>query len=347
MVPVDKQDPIQTAPVSVLPIFIPIFQLFALLPPIQAFYLWELITAVLLFFYLSSFLKKAGVLSWKEIILPCILCFPSFSNSYWGQVNLPLVICVGEFIRCIRNKQDLKAGLWIGGLILKPQLLILLAPIFLFQKRWKLFSGLSITILLALAFSILLGGWGSILGVIAMMFQFSAGLPTNSPEMMMNWRMVGERLNLITSPLIAWTVVAIGMIATALGTFLLWRKPIEAHSSRFLVAFTGTLAATLAITWHSHVHMAMVLIPPLAYLFTKDILKKRLFQSWIYCLPVVMLLVGIPFILLGFNKYFLVTGFPGVFLFIYNLIFLAWAWKFLQSPNLVDSDVKTARIKTN
>ena len=58
---------------------------------------------------------------------------PVFLNFFFGQVNLWLLICAGEFFRAFLSAKPLKAGLFLGGWLLKPQLLILIIPFLLIQ----------------------------------------------------------------------------------------------------------------------------------------------------------------------------------------------------------------------
>ncbi len=281
----------QVAPVSVLPVFIPLFQLFALLPPIPAFYLWSALNLVGFILYLVFFLQRVKAHNWQMLVLLGLFTYPSFSNLYFGQINLLLMIFVGEFIINVKLKRDFNAGLWMGGLILKPQLLILLVPVFLLQRKWKLLGGCFLSCAVALVGSLLLGKTAGLMGVTAIIVQFSKGIPTNLPAYMMNWRMIGEQISGLFSRGISWSVAVIGMIGTAGLTLLMWRKPVATDSERFLVIFTGTLAATLIVTWHSHIHMAMVLLPGILLLLSNKVFPGKIFKGWLFGLPLTLLLI--------------------------------------------------------
>jgi hypothetical protein len=330
IIPVDQLASFQVAPVSVLPVFIPLFQLFALLPPIPAFFLWSALNLVGCILYLVFFLRRVKAPNWQMLVLLGLLTYPSFSNLYWGQINLLLMICIGEFIRQVFSKHDIRAGLWIGGLVLKPQLLILIVPALLMQRKWKMLGGFSLTILVAMGGSFLLGKLTGLMGVAGIMTQFTKGIPTNSPEFMMNWRMIGEQLIPFLPSAISWGVVVLGMIGTALLAFLLWRRPMEFHSTNFLVCLTGTLAATLVVTWHSHVHMAMVLLPPVLFLTSRRLFPIQI-NSWLFSVPIVLLFVIYPLKILDLTTFNILALIPGLFLFIINLVFLLWAWKTLRA----------------
>jgi hypothetical protein len=318
-------------PVPYLPIFIILFQVFALFPVVPAFAIWSILNLVGFFFYVSFFLHKMGVNDRKRLSLIGLLAFSTFVNTFWGQVNLLPLIFVGEFIRNINKKHDLLSGMWLGGLILKPQLLILIGPFLLFQKKWKALGGLCITMLITVFVSILLGGVSSIFNWMTMMFTYIPGIATNAPEFMMNWRMVGVRLSYSFPSYTAWGIAAVGMIGTVVVTYFLWRKPLLNHSQNFLIAFFGTLAATLAFTWHSHIHMAITLIPLLLYFYNEKILPEKLFNWWIFGIPFIILGLLLPINLLHLDQYKLLSGTAALSFLIFNMVFLFWALKSLGS----------------
>jgi len=319
-------------PVPNLPVFFILFQLFALIPPITSFIIWTVVTFLGTFLYLIFFFKRLKIPNADFLALLGLFSFQSFSNLYWGQINLLLMICIGEFIRNISLKHEIGAGLWLGGLILKPQLIILIAPFLLFQRKWRLLGGFSLTIFLVLIASLILGKPTGILAFVNTITKYSTGLPTNMPETMMNWRMIGERLSFSLSPSISWGFAALGMIATTIAAGLLWCKRIDTNAPGFLVVLTGTLAATMVVTWHSHIHMAMVLLPLILYLTKIELLPDRLMQWWIFFLPMIFLILIYPLQIMAVDTFNIQTLLPGLVFLIFNLVFLGWAWISIHSP---------------
>lgn len=331
IIPPSGSAPLPVVPVPYLPIFVVIFQVFALLPPIPAFSVWSALNGIGLVLYLVFIFRNLKIQSWSAFIFPGVLAFPVFFNLYSGQINLLLLICVGEFLRNILLQKDLQAGLWLGGLVLKPQLLILILPVLLLQKKWKLLGGSFLSILVAVIISLVLAKPSGLAAMVTLILKYSAGLPTNIPENMMNWRMIGERLSWFLPPTYAWVVAAVGMTCTATIVFLLWRKPLATDSAEFLAAFTGTLAATLAITWHSHVHMAMILLLPVFYLHARQKLGQKIVHWWLFSVPIITLFISFPLRLLFADTYDLMHGLQGSIMLVFNLVFIGWAWKFIRS----------------
>jgi len=337
----------EVVPVPFLPIFIPVFQVFSLIPPVPSFYIWSIFNLVGFFFYIRFFLRRLEVQNWRRLTIMGMLAFPSFLNLFWGQVNLLLLVCVGEFIRNILDKREFRAGLWLGGLILKPQLLILIGPAMLLQRKWKLLGGFSSTIGVTLVSSLLLGKLSSLINLASLLTKYVPGIASNAQENMTNWRMVGERLSIFLPITISWGITAIGIAGTTLITFLLWRKPISLPSPTFLIAFTGTLAATMAVTWHSHIHMAMVLIPPILYLYDRQVFPRKLFNWWMLSVPFIVLFLTLPVKLLNLDRYNTLAGLTGFCMLIFNLIILVWAWRVnnYRTPSLINVSDQDSKLE--
>ena len=119
-----------------------------------------------------------------------LLSFPVIVSLTEGQVEVFLVVCMGEFIRYALNKKPLLSGIWLGGLLLKPQLLIIIIPILMIQKNWKVLMGFFASSGVIIGSSFILSGTKGMRSLIDLWIRFSAGIATSSPERMINWRMV-------------------------------------------------------------------------------------------------------------------------------------------------------------
>lgn len=271
-------------PVPFLPAFLLPFQILALLDARVSFGIWTIVNAVLLAWYLVFFTRGTGTSCGKRSFLAAMLSFPVFATLFEGQVNVFLTICVGEFLRAMLNNKPVRAGLWLGGFLLKPQFLILILPATLMQRSWKVLFGFSISACLLLGISLVLGGKESIVGMVRLWTGYSGGIGTNSPENMMNWRMVLVRLSAFLAPWVGWSISIGGMALSLIATCLLWRTPLSPTSSQYRIAFLGTLAGTGAITWHAHTHMLIVLIPPLLMLNHQP-WGRRAWNLFLFSLP--------------------------------------------------------------
>ena len=87
-----------------------------------------------------------------------MISLPVYFTIWEGQVNFWLAICVGEFIRLMLDDRPFIAGLWLGGWMLKPQLLPLITIFFLLHKFKKAFFGLTSSAFLSIVISFCLLG---------------------------------------------------------------------------------------------------------------------------------------------------------------------------------------------
>jgi hypothetical protein len=96
----------------------------------------------------------------------------------------------------------------------------------------------------------------------------------------------------------------------------------------------GVFSATLAVTWHSHFHMAMVLIPFLIYCSFSMMLSAKVVFYWAVMTPLFIIAINIIFILVSyFSKNDIIEIsrlFPGIIGFLLNLVILISAVRFFR-----------------
>jgi hypothetical protein len=250
------------SPFAYLPIFVLPFQLLAVLPPGAAFWLWTALNAIAFWAYLAFLYRKLlGSRLPTRLFILLALSLPAYWNLLDGQVNVWLMIFLGEFLRHALAGQPFKAGLWLTGLLLKPQSLALLAVLALVRLPRRILAGLISGLVAMGALSTALLGPTGAMGMLHVWLGFSRGMPTNDVDSMMNWRMIGFHISNWTSPPIGWGVAAFGMAATIIGVVALWKRGVDLKSPSGSAVLLGTLAATTLVAWHSHIHMAMILVP--------------------------------------------------------------------------------------
>lgn len=272
-------------PAPFLPVFVLPFQILALLDARVSFWGWTIVNAALLVWYLHFFVKKTCDSDGKRFLPAAILSFPVFATLFEGQVNVFLVICIGEFLRAMLNNRSVRAGLWLGGLLLKPQFLILIPLIMLWQRSWKALLGFLIGAGTLLGVSLGLAGKEGLVNMAQLWLGYSEGIGTNAPENMMNWRMVIVRLSTFTTPFLGWSVGIVGILLSLIASFSLWRTFLSPTSLQYRVALLGTLAGTGAITWHAHAHTLVMLIPPFLLLLDHYPWCKQGWNLLVFSLP--------------------------------------------------------------
>ncbi len=273
----------QVSPIAYLPVFIIPFQLLSDLNPLPGYFLWSMINLIILGYYLRFFIQRIVGHSLQIRLLGMVLfSLPVYWNFFNGQYNVWLVICVGEFIRAEMSDRSFKAGLWLGGLLIKPQVLILIILALSLQRAAKALAGLATSSFAILGVSWLMIGKAGFQGLIELWLGFSGGLPTNDVEIMMNWRMLGLHLGSALSPIMGWILIGLGLTATLLATIYIWHRPLNLASHSFVIAILGLMAATCLFAWHSHIHMAMIIIPPMIYLKSRNQLPDKILNYWVF-----------------------------------------------------------------
>lgn len=247
-----------TIPTPYLPPFLLPF--IALLPlgPAGGLIAWTLLNAAALLLYLRRFGRAIGHPAFPWAV---VLSFSAFFTLLLGQANVVLLICMGEFILSCTQGRDLRGGLWLGGLLLKPQFLVLLAPGLLIGRRFRALAGLALSGAATLALTLLLGGWSGTAAVVRLLLLYPGNLATTAPEAMMNWRALAIHLERLLPPAFSWGIAAAGMVACAVMALWLWGGQ-RATSTRGLIgAALGAAAASCAVAWHAHAHAALFLAP--------------------------------------------------------------------------------------
>jgi len=321
----------EVCPVPYLPPFVIPFQLLSMIQVPYSFLTWTLVNVIGFIIYLHFFSTKLADRPLPlRLDLLILISSPVVLNLLLGQINIWLAICVGEFIRAILSDKPYKAGLWLGGWLLKPQLLILIILFLVIWRSLKVLAGFLISAIVIMGITLNLIGANGFLSLMRILFEYSEGSPTNYIAGMMNWRMLGWHITSITSSTLGWITIILGSLLTISLTLFVFRRKIPYDSSEFTIALLGIFAATGAVTWHAHLHLSIILIPPMIYLLLKNRFDKKLFLIWVF-FPILFQITGYTvtaLIRLGelppssFQIIQFSEGFPG---FVLNLLILGWS----------------------
>ena len=95
-------DIFEEVPLPYLPFFLVTFQLFSLIDLPFSYLTWSVLNIIVFSLYLKFFYKEIHAETIKsQLLLIMMLSLPVFLNLYYGQLNIWLGICTGEFIRAI------------------------------------------------------------------------------------------------------------------------------------------------------------------------------------------------------------------------------------------------------
>jgi hypothetical protein len=283
------------SPSYYLPIFIAPFRLLSRLQPGGGYVAWTALNLAAMVGYLIFFATRvAGQRPARRTLILLCASLPVFFNAFYGNVDVWLMICVGEFLRAWSAGRPLRAGLWLGGLILKPPLLAVICLFALLMRSYKLIFGALATAGTLMAVSLLMVGQQAFQGIMALWLKAAAGSPGIGVESMMNWRMLAVDLSAFTAPQLAWGLASLGALATLILAVQALRQGHVPGSQAWWEVMVVILAASSALAWHSHVHSAIVLLPSLLYLSQRGILPNRVLNIWVLLPAVLLTLVLVP-----------------------------------------------------
>ncbi|MBN2339283.1 MAG: DUF2029 domain-containing protein [Acidobacteria bacterium] len=313
------------------PVFLLPFRYLSLLGPSAGFLVWTLVNLAAFVLYLRFFAEKmTGAPPSPRLLLWMLLSLPAFVNFREGQVNVWLAVCAGEFLRAIVSGRSWRAGFWMGGWLLKPQLLVLILPLLAIRKAWRVLGGFGVSAAAVLAVSSALAGAEGMLSLVRILELAARGGVSSNPSAMTNWRMAGALAACSAIPGAGWVVAIAGsVLTTVLALYILGKRPVGDPRAA-ATALIGLSAATGLVAWHAHLHMSLIVIPPMLYLLMERRVSRRMLLLWVL-LPVIFQVSGYPAAyaidrwgrpdqvaqVLAFAR-----GFPG---FLLNLALFGWA----------------------
>jgi hypothetical protein len=318
------------------------FQFLSRINVIPCYWIWTIANFCLLAGYLFFFLRKLTgqkriTRKQATLLISLMLIYPVFVNFVVGQVEVFPVICCGEFIRHSLQKRPLLAGVWLGGLLIKPQILILVIPALLLMKNWKVFTGFLVSAISLMLLSVMLTGVNNLRNLILLWSTYVPSNSSNSPFAMANWRMLAENINNWTGSSFGWIPAGAGMLFTLIIWVLLSKNKFNFGSGKWISNFMALLVASCAFTWHSHIHMGMVIIPFLIYLMIFEPMRRinLLVDLTVFAFPAFLMVGYIASLVLIVLKIppvknldFFLSGLTGLCLY----IFIATSELFIQKP---------------
>jgi hypothetical protein len=257
--------PLMQWPAPYPPLLAAILVPFTLIPAPVAFGIWTALN-----------LASAGHLVWRvgqlvpgagrvRLGLMFFSTLPVLQTLVIGQPVLFLASALAESYLALRRGADLRGGLWLGLLALKPQYGLLLGALLLWKRRWHAVAGAALSVTLVIGASALVAGPGAIwdyANAVSAMGDFRD--PYANPAEMINWRAVivnaRPAIGNTTGVLIFLALAAVTVAATILATRGRWRPA----SATLDVQLAAVLLATMLVSYHSHMHGLVLLAVPLA-----------------------------------------------------------------------------------
>lgn len=271
--------PFWPLPLPYLSAFTVPFLALPLLPPQTGLIIWESINIAGTIAYLWTLGKRSHILLRGRDLFLIFLSLPLFLNLIFAQVNLWLLIAFGEALLAFYQRKEFLAGFWLGGLLLKPQTLIIAIPYLLLKKKAKAITGFMVSAVSIFILSLILSGSMALLGPLGVISKWPMLLAGSG----MGWGSLLTNASRILPMPLAWGIIFVGYVATLAIGWQLWKADLDTgNPTEANILFLGTYAATCSISWHSNIHMALPLLIPGILLWAEGKLPSTIACLWLF-----------------------------------------------------------------
>jgi hypothetical protein len=316
---------LEIVPTPYFPIFVLPFLIFIPLQANIGFYIYTVSSLVIIILYTFRLIKIFQIQSknYHWIILMVLAFLPVFLNSFYGQINLLILVAFGEFLISKHKNKRFIAGLWLSIWLVKPQTLILLLPLLLLTRNFRILAGFSVGTLGIFVASTLVAGCQWIPAWLSLLLKYSGNLATTNPFAMANLRSLLINLDANLGPHIAWSIT---VAVTILISYWMLKitKTSTTSEKHFGISILAIYAGTCILTWHSHIHMVAPIIVPLLYLHNKT--KNN--NLW-------AIMIGLPFLGLvisfALSYWFSHNNLQPLFMLVTNIIIIYWCYRQIAS----------------
>jgi hypothetical protein len=282
--------PMERVSMPYQPVFVLLFLPMTAFGFTSGYVLWVALNLGVIYIYLLRFSKALSVSLTTFRLLQWLVCLPMITNLYLGQMNVFLMVCLAEFTLALIKGQQLRSGMWLGGLLIKPHTLVLLMPGLLLSRRWGVVRGFLSGSLVIVGGSIAISGLDGVRSSLELAVSF-AGPLIQTASTMMNWRALALNLSGFIPDWIAWMMALAGMALVAVLVLYLWLRRSRQPEVGVVLLVLATYAGTLTVAWHSHFYLLVPLIPLLVFLDGRKILSLNVRLAWLFGPPLWYMLV--------------------------------------------------------
>ena len=236
-----------------------------LIPPPVAFGVWTALSvasAVHLLWRVGQLVPSAGRL---RIAVMFFTSLPVLQAFLLGQPVLFLASALAEAYLALSRGADLRGGVWLGLLAIKPQYGLLLGAFLLWKRRWYAVAGACTSVAVVLAVSLAAAGPAGVLAYasgVSAMGDFRD--PYAAAAEMVNWRalIVNARPSIGNTSGVLLFVILSGVTVAAIA----WaaRGPWRPRTPGLEWQLAALIVGTFLVSYHSHMHGLVLLTVPLA-----------------------------------------------------------------------------------
>jgi len=281
--------PFWPLPLTYLPIFTLPMYFLSFFTPVFGFVIWITQNLIIGYLYLLTWIKRAEIVLSRYKVLVVLISLPFLLNIILTNVNLILLILVGELVIGLKNGKEELTGIFLAGLLLKPQNLILVIPGLIYLRKWKVLKGFVIASAIILLISVVLVGKNGIIGLVDTIINWPDQLGDSGMTLIAFSANMKKFLPDILVKVI--TIFFYVILIVNLGKVWVWNKKAN-DDQHFVIFFYITLLTTFSLSPHGNVHMAMMIIPLGLYLYSLGIVKSIAAFLWIYIPLFLFLIIG-------------------------------------------------------
>ncbi|MBV9580481.1 MAG: DUF2029 domain-containing protein [Chloroflexi bacterium] len=263
-------------PVAYPPWFAALFLPFTYPSPPIGFLLWSALSFACGIWLAVRFKQMLPSVPLLGAVVLIFAAYPVALGLFMGQVVLFMGVAVAEMFVSFRSGHDLRGGLWLAVLLLKPQYAVLFGLLILWKWRVRAMVGAALGTAALFALGVVVVGFPAFLRISDSADDFTDFRSEHAaPLLMVNWR----ALVLFAFPWIASNqgviLVAILSVATVIVLCALWPGDWDASGPAFAPRFAAIAMGALATSYHSHVHGIALIMVPLAAAWAQPVFSTK------------------------------------------------------------------------
>lgn len=256
---------VRPGPAPYPPLFLELFTPFTAPPPVAGFALWTALNIGLALLVARRLARHVQPHRPWPATLALVGFFPLMLTLFAGQVTILLLACLMETVTEFERGRELRAGIWTGMVVLKPQYAVIILLVYLAKRRVAATAGFAIGSGVILAGSLAAGGIDGVAAYVRMLvtaYPAYAGSTGIDPRGMIGWRgLVATAFPSLSSGTSLLVVATLSVMTVAVLPFV-WRGAWMPSGPRFARQLTATVAVTLLVAYHSQPHGATLLLVP-------------------------------------------------------------------------------------
>lgn len=291
-------------PFPIPPFFALLFSPLSLLPQNKAYYLWSLGQLGLLIWLIL--LLNRLFLNWskqeKLLLILLILSFWPLAHTFLlGQLSLFILICLIQLYKLMKESRQVKAGIWLALLIIKPQTMLIPIMVTINKRYWRIAIATAITIMIIVVSSIAFFGYKPWLQYTQLLQTMGNSFGKFGVFPYIEFTLRGTLYNLLGYSqtnlinVISISALVLGMIFV----FLVWINKQTSDEHYFELAFAVMITLSVLLSMHLFDHDSLMLVLPAALFY--DYLRQNNFSRKAY--SILVLISPTVFFVAGFNSF--------------------------------------------